>query len=287
LTSAYANIDNLQHAINDAAIYRFVPKPWNLDELCAAMQDALLVERSANEVAEPAIGPISGGDAEEASLALLAILASGFDAPLASLDSEALELSQLGNQPSLQATPISTTYMSSWSSRLRQAKVATSAIQVRRDVEHCKSLAKSIKTLASSLANPAAVPSSSMADTLWEVIAQNSAPAASQPSVDATQDFTYRVPREIMKFVLANVLRGDGSAEPKDRPVFSKIELYTGSGHNEIRFTLDAEHSALALDDRAWRTVRSSLWAFGGELLTSADQKDGTRALILCLPKAA
>ena len=27
LTSAYANIDNLQHAINDAAIYRFVPKP--------------------------------------------------------------------------------------------------------------------------------------------------------------------------------------------------------------------------------------------------------------------
>jgi CheY-like chemotaxis protein len=79
LTSAYANIDNLQHAINDAAIYRFVPKPWNLDELCAAMQDALLVERSANEVAEPAIGPISGGDAEEASLALLAILASGFD----------------------------------------------------------------------------------------------------------------------------------------------------------------------------------------------------------------
>ena len=49
LTSAYANIDNLQQAINGAAIYRFVPKPWDLDELCTAMQEALIAERVRRE----------------------------------------------------------------------------------------------------------------------------------------------------------------------------------------------------------------------------------------------
>ncbi len=51
LTSAYANIDNLQQAINGAAIYRFVPKPWDLDELCTAMQEALAAERAAEKLA--------------------------------------------------------------------------------------------------------------------------------------------------------------------------------------------------------------------------------------------
>lgn len=288
LTSAYANIDNLQHAINDAAIYRFVPKPWNLEELCAAMQDALLVEHSAVELAAPVLGSVSGGDAQDANLALLAILASGFDAPLASLDAEAFQLSQIGSQTSLNATPISTSYMASWSSRLKQAKVSTAAIQVRRDVEHCKSLAKSIKNLANSLANPAGIPSSSMADTLWEVMEQNSALAPAHPPFDAAQDFTYRVPREIMKFVLANVLRGGSDSRQKGTTaLYSKIQLFTGEGHNEVRFTFEADQGAAALDERAWRTVRSSLWAFGGELLTSADEKQGNRALILCLPKGA
>ncbi len=111
LTSAYANIDNLQHAINDAAIYRFVPKPWNLDELCAAMQDALEVERSASALVEPALGPMAGGDAEDANLALLAILASGFDTPLQSLETEAMQLAELSKQGTLEAPHPTTSYM--------------------------------------------------------------------------------------------------------------------------------------------------------------------------------
>ncbi len=83
LTSAYANID-LQKAINGAAIHRFVPKPWDLDELCAAMQEALHAERTGEDPSEPAQdGP---RDAENANLELLAILTRELAKPLESLD---------------------------------------------------------------------------------------------------------------------------------------------------------------------------------------------------------
>jgi two-component system probable response regulator PhcQ len=80
LTSAYANIDNLQQAINGAAIYRFVPKPWDLDELCTAMQEALAAERAAEKVAQPFEanpfeGRVGSGDAQQANIELLAVLA--------------------------------------------------------------------------------------------------------------------------------------------------------------------------------------------------------------------
>ena len=66
LTSAYANID-LQQAINGAAIHRFVPKPWNLDELCEAMREALQAER-AHEA--QSLDPTGPGDAESAQVPL-------------------------------------------------------------------------------------------------------------------------------------------------------------------------------------------------------------------------
>src|SRR6185369_71180 len=56
LTSAYADIENLQQAINGAAIYRFVPKPWDFDELCSAMREALVAERVAETLAAPSDG---------------------------------------------------------------------------------------------------------------------------------------------------------------------------------------------------------------------------------------
>ncbi|WP_339083730.1 response regulator [Hyphomicrobium sp. ghe19] len=283
LTSAYANIDNLQHAINDAAIYRFVPKPWNLDELCTAMQDALHVERSAAAISEPVLGPATGGDAESANIALLAILAAGLEAPLKSLDTEALQIAQLSRPNSLEAAPSVTSYLGSWGSRLRLGKMNASAMQIRRDVEHCKSLAKSIGNLARSLSDPAAAQSSSMGDTLSEVVEQAViCPSGTTLANLATgQDFTYRVPREIMKFVLANLLRGSMKSN-----TFPGVELVSGAEHNEVRIvsTLDCEPAPL--ENNQWRTVRCALWAFGGELLSTTDNSLSTTTLTVCLPKA-
>ncbi|MET0408359.1 MAG: response regulator [Hyphomicrobium sp.] len=288
LTSAYANIDNLQHAINDAGIYRFVPKPWNLDELSAAMQDALEVERSAAALAEPVIGPTSPSDAESANLALLAILAGGLEAPLKSLDAEAQRLTQLSAPGPLEKPQAATTYMTSWTNRLRTAKIAASASQVQRDVEQCRSLANSINNLARSLTTPAAIPATSMLDTLSDVIEQiASSPARPVvlPALNPSHDFTYRVPREIMKFLLTNVLR-TLSASRTSEGATPTISLFSGAAHNEVRFGL-AGYTPLALDDhQSWRTIRSALWAFDGELLTSTDENTGSSSLSMCLPKA-
>ena len=95
LTSAYADIENLQQAINGAAIYRFVPKPWDFDELCSAMQEALVAERVAETVAAPLEGRLGAGNAESANMELLAVLARELATPLDSLDKEALQLSLL------------------------------------------------------------------------------------------------------------------------------------------------------------------------------------------------
>jgi two-component system probable response regulator PhcQ len=287
LTSAYANIDNLQHAINDAAIYRFVPKPWNLDELCAAMQDALHAERSASTLAEPFLGPVSDGDAKDANIALLAILANGFDAPLKSLDAEAFELLQLSGQGAVDAQHTGPSYLQSWSSRLRQSKIAAASSQVQKDVEHCQSLASSISRLAHSLVNPDAMRPTSMADTLLEVLEQNINGSAKGLSLDPSQDFTYQMPREIMKFVLTNLLPGCRSQARQIDAAAERIALVNGAAHNELRLTLGSDQARPAFDDnQTWRTIRSALWAFGGELRESADEKSGSHTIILGLPKA-
>ena len=289
LTSAYADIDNLQHAINDAAIFRFIPKPWNLDELCSVMQDALHLERTASDNVDPVRGSASEGEAKDASLALLAILANGFDAPLKSLSAEAQELVQLSGQGPLDAPQSASSYMESWSSRLKQSKIGAASAQVHKDVEHCRSLASSIGRLARDLLGPPKDLTSSMADTLHEVIEQNTNGPAGGLSLDTSRDFTYRMPREIMKFVLANLLRGSRAAGRRARTEpLGEIALFTGAAHNEVRFTLGPEYNHTSVEENpGWRTIRSALWAFGGELLVSNDQNSSRTTLTLHLPKTA
>ncbi|MFT3730557.1 MAG: response regulator [Hyphomicrobium sp.] len=286
LTSAYADIENLQHAINDAAIFRFVPKPWNLDELCTAMQEALQVEQDAAAVSEPILGHAPDGDAKDANLALLSVLANGLERPLKSLDAESAHLNQLMNQGSLEAPASATSYMETWSSRLRQSKITASTAQIQKDIEHCRALANSIGKLARGLLSPAATPASSMADTVLEVIEQGTNGTTGELTLDTSNDFSYGMPREIMKFVLSSLLRGGATARRSQPPPPARITLTNGTSHNELRLDLELGQSSMSLDEnQAWRTIRSALWAFGGELLVSPANVSGRTSFIVCLPK--
>jgi two-component system probable response regulator PhcQ len=159
---------------------------------------------------------------------------------------------------------------------------------MQRDVEQCRALANSIGNLARGLGSPSAVRASSMADTISEVIEQGmtwqSEPWRSHR--DGSQDFTYRVPREIMKFVLANLLRSTTKLASRAGSI-PQIDLISGTEHNEVRIVLASGGTSVSLeDDAAWRTVRCALWAFGGELLSSTDENLCTFSLTMCLPKA-
>ena len=278
----------MQHAINDAAIYRFVPKPWNLDELCEAMLDALEAERSAAALAEPIFGSPQDGDAKDANLALLAILASGLEAPLNSLVAEAVRLSHLSGRGSPHASQGGNSHMVSWSSRLRRSTIAAHSGQILQDVEQCRSLASSISKLARSLANPTTAQATSMADTLVEVIEQKNLSGPSKNlALDMSRDFAYRMPREIMKFILWNLLRGSG-IKRRQSVAQAEIVLFAGAAHNEVRLSLPIADAPPPLDDhQTWRTIRSALWAFGGELLSSTDEDLGKSTIVLCLPNDA
>jgi two-component system probable response regulator PhcQ len=164
-------------------------------------------------------------------------------------------------------------------------KIVASGTQVQRDVEQCRALATSIANLARSLGSPAAVQTSSMTDTISEVVEQSTTgqPGSWLSELNTAQDFTYRVPREIMKFVLANLLRSTIKATLS----YPKIDLHPGSEHNEVRIVTPSGRVPVSLDDdRSLRTVRCALWAFGGELLASTDEDLGTSTLTVCLPKA-
>jgi two-component system probable response regulator PhcQ len=95
------------------------------------------------------------------------------------------------------------------------------------------------------------------------------------------------MPREIMKFVLSNLLRGGSDRRYREVSSPVKIQLFAGAAHNEVRISLGAGHPLTALDTNpSERTLRSALWAFGGELLASNDENFGRTSVVVCLPKA-
>lgn len=283
LTSAYANID-LQQAINGAAIHRFVPKPWDLDELCSAMREAL----QADPVSNDALAPSSHddrADAQSASLELLAVLARELARPLESLESEALEISTLTGTPSTLQMPRGTSQATAWAAQYRDGRLAAAANQIHRDIEHCRALAEPITALSESLSDLVGSKTYSMAETAAEALDKIGRRCGRKfIELDARNDFQYRVPKQVVTFVLSNLLQSTIGRLCDSRSMIS-IALVRGSDYNEVAITA----SRLKVQDETVRDLervnRSALWAFGGELLFSSDNCRGTETAAIRLPR--
>jgi two-component system probable response regulator PhcQ len=288
LTSAYADIDSLRQAINGAAIYRFVPKPWDLDELCGAMQEALKAERAAEKLVEPLLGPRQHGEAESANVELLAVLARELSAPLAALDAEAVQLAALTRPRPMTSPPNALSQMASWSAQLRLGKIAASANQVQRHVAYCKSLAGSIVGLAEGLCRPSAAPMTSMAETISTTLEEIAVRQSIKNviTLDARQDFRFKAPKPIMNFVLTNLLQST-IRQLSNPPASIAVKLVPGFDYNEVCITAKLnKDSTPASEVEVQRINRCALWASGGELLLSSDTKSGTTSVSVRLPKA-
>jgi len=284
LTSAYADIENLQQAINGAAIYRFVPKPWDFDELCSAMQEALVAERVVEKIAAPTDGRLGSGNAESANIELLAVLARELATPLGSLDKEAFQLSILTGTRGFAPHQTSSSQIGNWSSQLRLGQIAASAAQVQRDVQHCRSLAGSIAELAAGLCGSEAVQPPSMAETASEALEQIEVRRTDRKiiTLDARQDFRYRAPKKIISFVLVNVLRTLLRQSPSGSPTEVAVVLAAEIDGNEVRITTSDDSA----NPEFSRAVRCALWAFGGELDHTSDRNSGKATTIVRLPKS-
>jgi two-component system probable response regulator PhcQ len=286
LTSAYANIDNLQQAINDAAIYRFVPKPWDIDELCSAMREALVAERVAEKAAAPLEGRLSTGNAENANIELLAVLARECATPLKSLEEEANQLSALAGSRSVMPTQTGLSRFASWASQLRIGQIANSAARVQRDVQYCQSLASSICELATGLCDPNTVQTPSMAETASNALEQLSMGRSERSCItlDARRDFRYRAPMKIMSFVLADLLQNALRCSADLQGAKITVELVPGLAFNEVRITGAGQGQTSSESSRA---IRCALWAFGGEMLNVCDCGSGPGTISIRLPHAA
>jgi two-component system probable response regulator PhcQ len=283
LTSAYANID-LQQAINGAAIHRFVPKPWNLDELCEAMKEALQAERAQEAQSFHPTGP---GEAECASIELLAVLTRELVQPLQTLERDALAL-KMNGRASLTPAPHGQSQSETWSAQLRAGKIAAAADRIHRNVSYCRELAEPIAALAVSLCEPAAALTYSMAETASEVL-DKVAQASPRKfiALDASDDFEYRAPKQIIVLVLTTVLQ---RAVERAYGTHSDItvELRSSTGYNDVVVTSAApEGEKFSASSDSGRVARSALWAFGGELLHSHNIAAATETTCLRLPKAA
>jgi two-component system probable response regulator PhcQ len=280
LTSAYANID-LEQAINGAAIHRFLPKPWDLDELCAAMQEALHAERAGEMRAEP--HEEIQADAENASLELLAVLTHELLRPLQALDAEALKLSTLSGLPSTLRLPQQPSQGTAWSAQFCSGTIAAAADQIRRDIAQCRALAEPIAGLAESLCEPIRSKTYSMAETASETLEKFAGNSSARTiELDARNDFQYRAPKQIVSFVLQALLQRTIKQSRAHSDII--IELIPAEDYNEVRITGALSDGAQDRERQFERATRTALWAFGGELLLADDTARGTGSASIRLP---
>ncbi len=140
LTSAYADVENLQDAINDAAIFQFVPKPWDLDQLRLAVHNAL----STRGVPHRADGD-SDSDLRDAELA---VFARSLEQPLQALEIEAMQLMALTGTGSAPSAALSPASLGTWASQVRMSQISTAASRLHEAAAACLTLASAMAGLS-------------------------------------------------------------------------------------------------------------------------------------------
>lgn len=134
LTSAFADVENLQRAINDAAIFRFIPKPWDADQLNSVMACALDFDND-EAPAKTALPDLASPD--------IAAMATWLESPLSRIEQDATRLAamieRLPDEPQQDAEVAP----ADWPSLLLPYSCAAIAGFILRDARECRSILKS------------------------------------------------------------------------------------------------------------------------------------------------
>lgn len=133
LTSAYADLDNLQQAINDAAICRFVPKPWDLDQLCDAVREAL-----------SSAGDSSPELAHFSKDVLVSELAQSFEGPLQAMQQDTVRIMMMTGTGRLASTPPGSSASGLWTSQRTLGQIAGTAQRLHQTASACLEYASAL-----------------------------------------------------------------------------------------------------------------------------------------------
>jgi two-component system, probable response regulator PhcQ len=129
LTSAYADLDNLQQAINDAAICQFVPKPWDIEQLCSAVREALAPTHPV-DMPNPELANFSRD-------AMVSELALSFDGPLRAIQQDTMRIMVMSGTAHLPATAPSTAGNSLWATQRTLGQISAAAARLHQTTSAC------------------------------------------------------------------------------------------------------------------------------------------------------
>lgn len=144
LTTAFANVDKLQEAINLASIHGFVPKPWNLEQLSQAVRDGLAAPAKDSQPEDFASD--DGIDQQRADR--ISLIAQCLVPALQKLGTDARHLVALaGQNPQITNVPAETSQLNNWSSQFKLAQISTVGSHLEQDAVACVTAAEAIVAL--------------------------------------------------------------------------------------------------------------------------------------------
>lgn len=287
LTSAYADAENLQQAINDAAISRFVPKPWNLDHLCEVIGEALQADRAKACGRPPSRGPDAA--------ACMAVLAKDLDEPLRSIEANATLLMALSAQSTVGMIDGPGSSTAAWSLQHRLGRISAAAGRVESEAQHCQWVAQSMTVLGTDTVDLTGYEPFSLADIVQDVMDRHfrSPELKNRLSLTVGRDFLCRGPREFLETALVNLLLGacqgdDKGAERAD----IRIEISDNPQFNQLRIStrgalrgFESDDASVSFEQVADAVNVKVAALFGGQILRASDRMAGTITVSLLFPK--
>lgn len=229
LTTAYADTDSLAASINDARVHRFVSKPWDLDELRGALEEAS-VSYARNKGA--------GGDIASTDLPpLVGVVAHELATPLLSIEMTSKSIIAAAEQPGGAAADP------------KLQRFLSAARRIGEDAARARRLARSLAELARNTTARRSFTRVSIRSCIDRAV--SSFPyqpgERSRVAVEAAQDFTFLGSEELMTAVITNLL---SNALDAVRSVASaEVEIRTVSGkeknHIVVRDTGDGVPSSI------------------------------------------
>lgn len=139
LTSAYADLENLRLAINDAAICQFVPKPWDTDQLCAAVREALTMPATLD----------NGFSVPLAENMLVSELALSFEGPLQAMQQDSLRIMSMSGSGRAPIAPATSTTGQVYATQRALGQIASTAARLHQTATVCREFASALVAVTS------------------------------------------------------------------------------------------------------------------------------------------
>lgn len=229
LTTAFADTDSLAASINDAAVHRYIAKPWDLDALRQVLEDA---SRTYSEHAGPGTAPAAQVASSTGVLPpLVGVVAHELATPLLSIEMTSKSILNAVEDQLAASQPAQNSDV-----HKSLETFARAARRIGEDAARARRLARSLAELARDTTARSAFMRVSMATCVQRAV--DSFPyqgrERSLVTVNLSEDFVFVGTDVLMTAVITNVLSNALEAVRGEPQPEIGIELKRGAPYNSV-----------------------------------------------------